>query len=549
MEAWVFTAILALLSAASPAVAQERSGAVPDSASSIDSAEADSNSSDDAGRALASAATESNSSDAIRRLPIRVGQSRPISFPGFVKTIRIDNPAKVEAVPNKKNLAEVVITGIEPGVAEIVIIDRSGNEHLLEVTVAQDSTPLQLQLNAMFPDANIQVVPGANETALLMGYLENPQDVEQIVKFAESYYPGGVINRLQVVGPQQVQVRVMIAEVSRTKLRALGFNFLSADPGDHFFASTVGGLLTIDTVDPDITFRFSDDNNFVFGKVDGGDIFRGFLRALKTEGLAKIYTDTTLTAFNGRAAKLNDGGEFPILVPDQQGKVTVDFREFGNKLDFVAILLGNGRIRLEVRPELSELDKANGVELQGFFIPAIKTRYLETSVELNTGETFVVGGLLRTGVNSTTNKVPYLGDLAIIGAAFRTVSYNQEEKEFVIMLTPELVEPLKAGQKPCSFPGSESTHPSNHELFLLGNVEVPSCDPCELGRRSALMMDGTHTRALMSRLGLGPESQKGKVPGSSDPGTPPQQQPTAAAAQRSTQPTGLIGPLGYDGGR
>ncbi len=264
--------------------------------------------------------------------------------------------------------------------------------------------------------------------------------------------------------------------------------------------------------------------------------------------MAKVIAEPTLVAFSGRAADMNIGGEFPIIVPGQNGTFSVEFRQYGNRLDFVPVVLGGGRIRLDVRPELSELDYANGVVMAGFTIPGIKTRRVNTAVELNTGETFVLAGLLNTTVNADQSKVPYIGDIPLIGAVFRTTTYSSEEKELIVMVTPELVEPLKASQKPCSYPGAESTHPSNHELFLLGNIESPVCNPCEITRRSQLGLDLIHTPAGKCHTGC-----RSCAAASA-------KQPTAraATAQRMSAPEEpatanqtlrFFGPAGYDAGR
>jgi pilus assembly protein CpaC len=264
--------------------------------------------------------------------------------------------------------------------------------------------------------------------------------------------------------------------------------------------------------------------------------------------------EPTLVTFSGRAAEMIVGGEFPIIVPGQQGTFTVEFREYGNRLNFVPIVLGNGRIRLEVRPELSQLDYANGVVFGGFTIPGLQQRRVETSVELNTGETFVIGGLLNTTDSATTNKVPYLGDMPLIGTAFRTVEYQQEEKELVIMVTPELTEPLKANQKLCGYPGSESTHPSNHELYLGGRFESPVCNDCESARRHELGVEIAHaqtarpgrvTKTIVTNSATAENS--GRANTTAQQLAVPEQQPSEA--QRPANLPGLLGPLGYDAGR
>lgn len=500
-----------------------------------------------------------------RKLTLVISQSKTITLPDYAKRVRIDNPSMVDARVNKTNPKELIVTAVaaKPGVAQITVTDRNGQAHRINVTITQDAGPLQQAIEEMFPDANVRAIPAGDGGVAVVGYVDNPQSITAILELAEKFYPGGVVNGLKAVGPQQVQLRVMIAEVNRTKLRALGVNFFGtrSTTGGRttYFDSIVGGLVSehADPASPiGIGFTFSPDANILFGKLGQRHEFRTFIRALKQEGLAKIIAEPTLVTFSGRAASMVVGGEFPIVVPQQQGTFSVEFREYGNRLEFVPVVLGAGRIRLEVRPELSQLDYANGVVMQGFTIPGIIQRRVDTSVELLTGETFVAAGLISRDVSATTNKVPYIGDVPIFGAAFRTVSYNEEEKELVVMVTPELVEPLRPGQKPCAYPGSESTHPSNGELFWNGNVETPPCTPCEISRRAELGLGVAH-----SKRGLPTCPQQSAVVAGGKKGAEAaslagtvaeetgKEDETPSQAQRPDGLPGLIGPLGYEAGR
>jgi Flp pilus assembly secretin CpaC len=194
------------------------------------------------------------------------------------------------------------------------------------------------------------------------------------------------------------------------------------------------------------------------------------------------------------------------------------------------------------------------VVMDGFTIPGIIQRRVDTSVELNTGETFVIGGVISRSVSATTNKVPYVGDVPIFGAAFRTVSYNEEEKELVVMVTPELVEPMKPGQKPCYYPGSESRHPSNGELFWNGNIESPPCTPCEISRRAELGVTLSHAAHGLPTCPQSGDAFAAKKAGDASlTGTvsaeDAKDEEAPSQAQRPEGLPGLIGPLGYEAGR
>ena len=417
----------------------------------------------------------------VQNVTLVVGQTTTIRLPEWIKRVITDRTL-VEARVNPNELHELVITAQDtPGAVEVTVVDRAGNTHRFQVTITQDTSGLRNILTKRFPYSNIEVIPVIDQSVMIFGQVENPGDVAMIMNIASKFY-ADPINSLEVVGPQMVQLKVMIAEVSRTKLRAMGFNFLVADDDNgtiRYLTNTVGDLVTLTRSTTGLTgldFAFNSNSNVLVGKLELDHEFRGFLRALKQEGLAEILVQPTLTTFSGRAASMVIGGEVPIPIPsgDNVGSVGFEFRQFGKRLDFVPTVLGGGRVRLEVRPEVSEVDFSIGVVSSGFTIPGFRQRQVDTSVELYSGETFVIGGLLSTSDTANTNKVPFLGDLPFIGTAFRTTSYDREELELIIMVTPELVEAMKPEQKPLSYPGGEGVPPGNHELFFWGNVESPA---------------------------------------------------------------------------
>jgi pilus assembly protein CpaC len=199
-----------------------------------------------------------------------------------------------------------------------------------------------------------------------------------------------------------------------------------------------------------------------------------FLNALESESLLKILASPVLTTTNGTPANLLSGGEFPILVPQSLGTVTVQWKEYGVRLTAVPLLLGNGRVRLNLQPEVSQKDLSNSITTGGLTVPALTTRRVNTSVEMRFGETFMLGGLIEVQDTAQTSKVPWLGELPYLGALFRTVSYQSTETELVILVTPVLAGAMTDCQVPPGGPGMFTDQPTDRELYSYGLIEVPS---------------------------------------------------------------------------
>ncbi len=280
-------------------------------------------------------------------------------------------------------------------------------------------------------------------------------------------------------------------EVQRSKIRQLGFNFLYLNQ-NLALVSTPGqltqllGLTTPFGGQPSVTVGPVSAAQIAVGLVDDNNVFQGFLEALKRESLLKILAEPTLNTSNGRPANLLAGGEFPILVPQSLGTTTIEYREFGVRLEAVPTILGGGRVRLELAPEVSERDFANSVLVGGQTVPGLTTRRVNTQVEMKFGQTYMLAGLLSLRRTATTNKIPFLGELPWVGAAFRRVNYEEGETELVIMVTPEIAGPMTPEQVPPGGPGTFTDVPTDRELYRDGMIEVPSygnrCDSgCDLG--------------------------------------------------------------------
>lgn len=323
---------------------------------------------------------------------------------------------------------------------------------------------------------------------LLTGTVRDPDTADRIARIAELFAPERIQNHLQVAGEQQVLLRVTVAEMSRNATRQLGINgFLAGDNfQDVFLLNNIGGI-NPSNIGAAAGAAATGPIPFLLGgggiPVGGATTFslgfpriqmQLFLQALRENGLARILAEPTLTTISGQPAEFLAGGEFPIPVPQGGAggstSITIDYREFGVRLQFTPTVLGGGRIRLTVRPEVSELDFTSAVNLTGFVVPGLSTRMASTTVEVGNGQTIVIAGLLSDQIRANSTKIPGLGEMPILGSLFRSVRYQRNLSELVIMATPEIVAPQNPDQV-LPIAGNDLMDPDDWELFGLGVLE------------------------------------------------------------------------------
>ncbi len=407
--------------------------------------------------------------------------TRVLELQGRISTVDVDDSTVITAskVENPFNPRHLRLTAMGPGVSDVVVVDEFGNSFKLEVLVVGDVRYLQTLLQMNFPDAAIQATK-VQGTVVLSGWVDQPSQILPIIKMTEQFFPEP-INNIQVGGVQQVTLKVKVMEVQRGKIRSLGFNFFNLNDSGYLI-SNPGNLVPIETLTvpfggaPGIEFNPA-NTTAMFGFIGADNIFQGFLEALKEESLLKILAEPNLTVKSGEKANLLQGGEFPILVPQSLGTLSVEFKSFGVKLEALPIVLGNGRLSLQLVPEVSERDFSSAVEFQGQVVPGLTTRRVQTAVEMDFGQTFVIAGIIFDRQTATTFKVPLLGEMPVLGALFRRVQYNQTETELLVMVTPELADPLTPEQVPLKGPGQFTSPPNDRELFFDGVLEVPDYGP------------------------------------------------------------------------
>ena len=420
------------------------------------------------------------------KLEITEKFSKILKFPGKIKRVDGFDDAVLNVLALTPN--EIRVQALIPGVTTLVITDENKKVFTIETFVSGDARHLQAYLKQLFPGSSVEAIK-VQDSVVLRGWVTAPEAITEMVEIAEQFFPNGVLNQMKLAGVQQVLLKVKIMEVQRSKIRQLGVNWLFLNQSGYAY-STPGSLVPITGITmplggaPALTAsqNLLSGTSLGFGLVGSSGIFQAFIEALKQEALLKILAEPELVTTSGRPANLLSGGEFPILVPQSLGTVTIEWREFGVRMEAVPIVLGNGRLRLEVQPEVSERDFSNAVQVAGTTVPGLTVRRANTAVEMNFGETMVIAGLISSRKTAETSKTPFLGELPLIGAAFRRVKYTEGETELVIMVTPELVSPLKSGQVPEGGPGLFTATPTDRELYLDGVLEVPNygddCPDC-----------------------------------------------------------------------
>jgi pilus assembly protein CpaC len=391
------------------------------------------------------------------RMTMIVNTSRIVEFPFDVPKMLVNNPDLVRVVPLSPK--SVQISAIKQGTTQLNVWSSDDQITSIDIAINGDVQELEGVLKTEFPDAALRLRT-LNSSLHISGFVPKAESVSQILGIARDYFPN-VINGMTVGGVQQVVLHVKVMEVSRTKLRTLGFDWANISGGGTV-AQGVSGLLNATTgvASP------SGGTTLRFGLVDGSNNFQGFLEALERNDLAQLLSEPTLTTVSGRPASFQVGGEFPVPVQQSLGVTTIEYKKYGTQIDFVPIVLGNGNVRLDVRAEVSEEDTSRGAG-------ALKTRNAETGAEMKTGQTLAIAGLVYNKKDAQVRGFPWLMDMPWVGAAFRRTDHEENEVELIIMVTPEFCEAMDASEVPPCGPGQLSASPTDVELYYRGYLEVP----------------------------------------------------------------------------
>jgi len=432
-------------------------------------------------------------------IQLEVGKGRLVRLDRPAASVFVAEPEIADIQVKSPNLVYVV--GKAAGETSLYAVGEK-DEMLLSATVSVHHNVARLQqaLKKLAPKSNIHVT-SVDDSLVLEGAVASAADAEDVRRIAARFVPDSsqLVNKLHVDAPTQVNIRVRVAEMSREVIKQLGFNWESVvAPGSFLFGLATGQPVFTNQVNLPgglprqfNTRRLSGGAQQTVNNVTGSFISRrvdlnALIDALDHEGLVTILAEPNLTASSGELASFLAGGEFPVPVPQDRSTITIDFKKFGVGLDFVANIGADGRINLRVRPEVSQLSTAGQIVINGITVPALTTRRAETTVELGSGQSFAIAGLLQNNVTQDLEKFPGLGDLPVLGALFRSSRFQRDETELVIIVTPYLVRPVSGRAMMAATDGFVA--PNDGERYLEGATyrpqpAKPSAGP--VGRRGA----------------------------------------------------------------
>lgn len=404
-----------------------------------------------AGEAARQGASSQNAP--IEKWTVTVGKSLVMDSPLAIERLSVADGNLADAVAIGPK--EVLINGKQPGETTLIVWQKNGARLLFDLNVRPSPGKLEAarqQIAREYPDDDISVTFD-NDTAFVRGSVKDVVAAERVMAIAATL--GKVVNLLRVEVPPaetQVLLKVRFANVDRTASAKLGLGLASAAFNQTTAIGTGGPIST----DGGKTITLSDAVNILLFRKDLN--LAATIQALESKSLLETLAEPTVPAINGKAASFTAGGEFPFpMVQPSAGAavVTLSWREYGVRLNFLPIITPRGTIRLQVAPEVSSLDYSHAVTVSGYTIPGIATRKVQTELELESGQSFVIAGLIDNQLTESFAKIPGIGSIPILGKLFQTKTVNRNNSELLVIVTPEIVRPIPAGQAPPSlnFPG------------------------------------------------------------------------------------------------
>lgn len=398
--------------------------------------------------------TPPEAEDSGRFVRIGLGKSAVIRLPSEARDVIVGNPAVVDAVMRNKNTA--YLFGVTAGQTNVFFFDDKGQQIMaIDLEVTLDMTALQKLIKRAIPGTRI-TVDTVNSNVILGGMAATAAEAKMAVdladKFTNTVGGANVVNTMRIAGEDQVMLKVRIVEIQRDVLKQLGVD-LSAAVSIGGFALSMAATHGLGTDFLDAGYSSGDDNA------------SAVIRALESESLLRTLAEPNLTAISGEAAKFHAGGEVPICGSrDDNGNCQTDFREIGVSLQFTPVVLDQGRISLKIATEVSELNAANGVG----DVPGFSSRSAETTIELPSGGSMMLAGLIKDSMRQEIEGTPGLKDLPVLGSLFRSRDYVANETELVVIVTPYIVSPVHESQ--LATPADGLNTPTDRQTILFGRL-------------------------------------------------------------------------------
>jgi len=428
-----------------------------------------------------------------REVLLSLGEGELISLPRNVASVWTSNSEVADIQVNSPR--QIGLFGKANGEATVIATASDGSVvYGAHVRVSQNITSVNDMIRAAMPGSNISVT-NVGQIAVINGTVASPDESAQAELLVRAALNPGIsptstdalhimpVNRLRIATPQQVMLQVKIAEVNRSLLREIGTNLLSRDTTGGFvfgigrgnpgsFNIAQGPADPTTGVIPETLTGYTFNNPIgtttlgAAGHLLGLDIL-STMNLAETTGLVTTLAEPSIVALSGETSSFLAGGEFPIPISQSLGSVTIEYKQYGVGLAFSPIVLEDGRIQMRVRPEVSELSNEGTIRLNGFNVPALTVRRAETTVELGSGQSFMIAGLLRNHNTNTIDRAPFLGNIPILGALFRSTRYQRAETELVIVVTPYLVRPV-SNPAQIALPTDGYRNPDEAQRLLVG---------------------------------------------------------------------------------
>jgi pilus assembly protein CpaC len=421
--------------------------------------------------------TAATDDQSIGSITLQPGKAMKKHFDQRIKRANILAPDIADIVPLDPN--ELLLTAKKAGTTQLIIWDENNETQVFNVEVATPVAILQKRIEGLFPESKINV-EDANGTITLTGQVHDLETARRVESIALPYAASThIVDLMEVGGGQQVMLKVKFAQVSKQAEQQLGFNF-GGQNGSAIYGSNFGpnslGIQPGGTGGPNLLLipasALATGTTFGTGQFANA-AFAYFVEALENNSLLRTLDEPNLVTTSGQQATFLAGGQIPYPVP-QTGAgggstITIAWQKYGVQLTFTPIVLGNGRIRLKVNPEVSDLDYGHELAVAGGDVPALTDQNVDTTVELAEGQTFALAGLLQNNITAQSQKFPFLGDIPIIGALFRTVTYQKDESELVVLVTPVLVHAMNPADV-TPVPGEHWRDPNSLQLYFLGDL-------------------------------------------------------------------------------